>query len=139
MTSPSPIVKQEPVLLFDGYCNFCSSTVQFVLRKERNHVLFFSSLQSDTGKALLAHYHIDPLKTDSLVLIDKDKAYVKSGAAIRLARYMKGAYPLLVAFLIVPPFIRNAVYDYIARHRYKWFGKSESCMVPDPAVRQRFL
>lgn len=125
--------------MFDGYCNFCSSTVQFVIEKEKKPGLYFCSLQSPAGQAILQHFHIDRAITDSLVLIEREKAYVKSAAALRLSRYLRGLYPLLFGFIIVPPFIRNAVYDYIARHRYKWFGKSESCMLPDPKVKARFL
>lgn len=139
MTNLDSTAAEKSILLFDGYCNFCSSTVQFVLKKEKHPELYFASLQSESGKYLLSRFQIDPLKTDSLVLIEHGKAHVKSAAALRLAKHMKGAYPMLAVFLIIPEFIRNAVYDYIARHRYKWFGKSESCMVPDNTVKQRFL
>ena len=132
-------LKDKTVLLFDGYCNFCSSTVQFIFEHEKNNRLHFASLQSETGRELLKHYNIDPEKTDSLVLIENNQAYVKSSAALRLARYLKALYPLLFGFIIIPPFLRNLVYDYIARHRYKWFGKSESCMLPDKQLATRFL
>lgn len=132
-------LRHKPILLFDGHCNFCSSAVQFVAKHEKNQKLFFTSLQSSTGQDLLEHYKIDPVKTDSLVLIDNDKAYVKSGAALRMTRYMKGLYPILSVFMIVPAFIRNTIYDYIARNRYRWFGRSESCMLPDKELGKRFL
>lgn len=132
-------LKHKTILLFDGYCNFCSNTVQFILKHEKNNNLFFASLQSETGVELLNHYHIDPAKTDSLVLVEDNKAYVKSSAALRVSKYLKGLYPALFAFMIIPVFIRNTVYDWIARNRYKWFGKSDSCMLPDPAVKKRFL
>ncbi len=132
-------LKHKPILLFDGYCNFCSSVVQFVNKREKRQELYFASLQSDIGRELLAHYGIDPVKTDSLVLIDRDKAFIKSGAALRLTRYMKALYPLLQIFLAVPSPIRNLVYDFIARRRYKWFGRSESCMLPDKELARRFL
>lgn len=132
-------LQHKSILLFDGYCNFCSSTVQFIFDHEKNNKLHFASLQSDTGIALLKHYQIDPLKTDSLVLIENNKAFIKSSAALRVAKYLRSLYPLLTGFIIIPPFIRNLVYDYIARHRYKWFGKSESCMIPDKELAKRFL
>lgn len=132
-------LRHKSILLFDGYCNFCSSTVQFIFEHEKNHRLHFASLQSENGIALLKHYQIDPLKTDSLVLIENDRAFIKSSAALRLAKYLKNLYPLLAGFIIIPPFLRNLVYDYIARHRYKWFGKSESCMIPDKELAKRFL
>ncbi len=132
-------LKHKSVLLFDGYCNFCSSTVQFVFSREKNDTLYFASLQSESGIELLSHYNIDPKKTDSLVLIENGKAYIKSSAALRLTRYLKALYPLLFGFTIIPAFLRNLVYDYIARNRYKWFGKSESCMLPDKNLATRFL
>jgi predicted DCC family thiol-disulfide oxidoreductase YuxK len=132
-------LKHQSILLFDGYCNFCSSTVQFIFEHEKNRELHFASLQSPTGMELLKHYQIDPSTTDSLVLIEHDKAYVKSAAGLRITKYLKGLYPMLMGFIVVPPFIRNVVYDYIARNRYKWFGKSESCMLPDKELAKRFL
>lgn len=132
-------LQHKSILLFDGYCNFCSSTVQFIFDHEKNNKLHFASLQSDTGIALLKHYQIDPLKTDSLVLIENNKAFIKSSAALRVSKYLRNLYPLLAGFIIIPPFLRNLVYDYIARHRYKWFGKSESCMIPDKELAKRFL
>lgn len=132
-------LKHKPILLFDGYCNFCSSAVQFMAAREKNREMYFTSLQSPVGLELLEHYRIDPATTDSLVLIENDKAYVKSGAALRTTKYMRGLYPLLKGFLIIPPFIRNFVYDFIAKRRYKWFGKAESCMLPDKELAKRFL
>jgi len=132
-------IKHKPILLFDGYCNFCNSTVQFIVKHEKNQELRFASIQSPAGAELLKHYQIDPSKTDSLVLIENDQAYVKSAAGLRITKYLKGLYPLLMGFIAVPPFIRNAVYDFIARNRYKWFGKSETCMLPDKELAKRFL
>lgn len=132
-------LKYKTILLFDGYCNLCSSSVQFFLKHEKNNKLYFTSLQSDVGKEILNHYQIDVSRVDSLVLIEKEKAYIKSSAAIRASKYMKGIYPLATIFLIIPSFIRNIVYDYIAKNRYKWYGKSETCMVPDKNLVNRFL
>lgn len=132
-------LEHKTVLLFDGYCNFCSNTVQFILKHEKKQNIFFASLQSEIGMELLQQYHIDPSQTDSLVLIENKRAYIKSSAALRVSKHLKGLYPALFAFMIVPAFLRNAVYDWIARNRYKWFGKSDSCMLPDPAVKKRFL
>lgn len=136
----SDVTIDKPVLLFDGHCNMCSSAVQFIARHEKNtHKLLFASLQSPTGIELLQRYNIDPKKTDSLVLIENGKAYIKSSAALQTTKYLRGLYPLLTIFIAVPPFIRNAVYDYIAKRRYKWFGRSESCMLPDKEMAKRFL
>lgn len=129
----------KEILLFDGVCNFCNSSVQFIIRHERKPSLSFASLQSPTGAALLKKYGLADKNIDSLVYINKGRLYIKSSAALRLAGRLKGLYPLLMVFLIVPPFIRNAVYDWIARNRYKWFGKKDACMIPDPALRARFV
>jgi predicted DCC family thiol-disulfide oxidoreductase YuxK len=132
-------LKYKTILLFDGYCNLCNSSVQFVLKHEKKEELYFTSLQSEAGIEILKEYSIDVNKVDSLVLIENNKAYIKSSAALKAAKYLKGLYPLLFSFIIVPPFIRNFVYDFIARNRYKWYGKSDTCMIPDKQVAQRFL
>ena len=132
-------LKDKTILLFDGYCNLCHSSVQFVLKHEKKPDLYFSSLQSPLGIELLNKYSIDPNETDSLVLIENNKAFTKSSAALRLSKHLKGIYPLAFCFIIVPPFIRNCVYDYIAKNRYKWYGKKDSCMVPNPDLNKRFL
>ena len=130
---------KNPILLFDGYCNLCNNSVQFILKHEKNTDLVFTSLQSEAGISLLKQYNINPLNLDSLVFIKNNKFHTKSSAALRLTPYLKGLYPLLYSLLIIPPFIRNTVYDYIARNRYKWYGKAESCMMPDKDLVKRFL
>ena len=132
-------LSHKTILLFDGYCNLCHSSVQFVMKHEKHNTLYFTSLQSPTGIELLNHYNIDPLKIDSLVLIENNTAYIKSSAALRLGKYLKGIYSLGYIFLLVPPFIRNWVYDYISKNRYKWYGKQDSCIVPDENLAKRFL
>lgn len=131
--------KPDELVLFDGVCNFCDATVQFIIRHEKKEELKFASLQSATARAILQKYELHEKATDSIVYIHKGRAYLKSSAALHLARRLKGLYPLLFGFIIVPPFLRNAVYDLIARNRYKWFGKKESCMIPSAAQRKRFI
>lgn len=133
------VLENKTILLFDGYCNLCQSSVQFVLKHEKKQVLVFTSLQSPIGKKILNQYSINPNEIDSLVLIKNNKAYIKSSAALRLGYYLKGIYFLGVILIIIPPMIRNFVYDYIAKNRYKWFGKSEACMIPDEKIANRFL
>ena len=132
-------LKNKTILLFDGYCNLCHASVQFVLKHEKKRDTYFTSLQSKTGMEILTYYSIDPLVTDSLVLIENNKAYIKSSAALRLAKHLKGIFPLAFGFIIIPPFIRNCVYDFIAKNRYKWYGKKDSCLIPDPELAKRFL
>lgn len=132
-------LNNKTILLFDGYCNLCQSSVQFVLKHEKKSELYFTSLQSETGIQLLKHYSIDPNEVDSFVLIENNKAFIKSSAALRVLKYLKGLYPLGFGFIIVPEFIRNIVYDFVAKNRYKWYGKTDSCMLPNKDLLKRFL
>lgn len=128
----------HPVILFDGVCNFCDVSVQFILERDPNEIFRFASLQSEAGQGLLKKYHV-PEDVDSMILIESDKVYFKSSAALRISRHLQGTWKLLYILIIVPAPVRNVVYDIIARNRYKWFGKKESCMLPSPNVRKRFL
>ncbi|WP_102262443.1 thiol-disulfide oxidoreductase DCC family protein [Mesobacillus jeotgali] len=128
----------HPVILFDGVCNFCDASVQFILNRDPNETFHFASLQSEAGQELLKKYQVRD-DVDSMILIENDKVYYKSAAALRISRHLRGAWKLLYLFMIVPAPIRNVVYDLIARNRYKWFGQKESCMLPPPDVRKRFL
>lgn len=131
--------KSHKVILFDGVCNLCNGAINFVIKKDKRNVFKFAALQSETGIMLLSKYKIDTSKVDSIILVDGENCYVKSSAALRIAKDLSGGYPLLYGFLILPRFIRDAVYDYIARNRYKWFGKKESCMIPTPELKSKFL
>ncbi|MBC7693913.1 MAG: DUF393 domain-containing protein [Burkholderiales bacterium] len=133
------ILKNKTILLFDGYCNLCHSSVQFILKHEKTQEIYFTSLQSKVGIEILNYYSIDASKIESLVLIEKNKAYLKSTAALRLAKYLKNPFPIAFGLTIIPAFIRNMVYDLIAKNRYKWYGKTDSCLIPDPELAKRFL
>lgn len=133
------LIKNKTILLFDGYCNLCQASVKFILKHERNNYIYFTSLQSPIGIDIQNHYSINHKKIDSFIFIENNNAYIKSSAAIRVSKYLKGFYPFCLWLLIVPPFIRNWIYDYIAKNRYKWFGKKESCLVPDENLAKRFL
>ncbi len=132
-------LNHKDIVLFDGYCHLCNSSIRFIIKHEKNQKLFFASLQSSTGVKLLKQFQIDAQTTDSIVLIQGNQAYVKSSAALRISKYLKGLYPLLYGFMIVPSVLRNWVYDFIARNRYTWFGKIEYCEIPDEKMKQRFL
>lgn len=127
------------VILFDGVCNLCNSSVNFVIRHDKKGVFKFAPLQSDFGTKTLKKYDINPKDTDSIILIDQDKSYIKSSAALYIAKDLSGAYPLLFTFMIVPKFIRNWVYDYVAKNRYRWYGKKDSCMIPTPELKGKFI
>ena len=129
----------ERVILFDGVCNLCNGSVQYVIRHDKEALYRFASLQSHTGQQFLRQYDL-PLKDfTSFVLIEDGVAYTRSSAALRVARRLSGFVRLLYGFIIVPQFIRDAVYNFISANRYKWFGKKDSCMVPTPELKQRFL
>lgn len=133
------ILRNKTILLIDGYCNLCNSSVQFILRHERHNEMYFAALQSPIGKDLLAFYKIDGNIIDSVVLIETNKAYLKSTAILRVCKNLKGFYRLLYAFIIIPKFIRDWFYDGVAKRRYKWFGKQTQCIVPTPQLATRFL
>ena len=129
----------HPTILFDGVCNLCNSSVQYVIKHDSDAVFKFAFLQEETGRQLLKQYGLSSNDLNSFVLIQDNKAYTRSTAALKVAKQLTGPVKLLYGFIIVPAFIRNAVYDLIARKRYKWFGKKDSCMIPTAALRTRFL
>tara|TARA_R110000850_G_scaffold89765_1_gene191873 strand:+ start:158 stop:559 length:402 start_codon:yes stop_codon:yes gene_type:complete len=131
--------KSHKIILFDGVCNLCNGAVTYIIKRDNKNVFKFAALQSEIGQKLTSKFKIDTTKVDSIILIDGEKHYEKSSAALHIAKNFSGAYPLLFGFMIVPKFIRNAVYDYIAKNRYKWFGKMESCMIPTAALKSKFL
>lgn len=130
---------ETKIILFDGVCNLCNGVVQFIIKRDREQKFRFAPLQGKTGKKLLAEFGIDPADTDSIVLVDGDSHYVKSAAALRIAKDLNGIYPLLYSFIAVPGFLRDGVYDIVAKYRYRWFGKKESCMIPTIDLQSRFL
>lgn len=132
-------MSKNAVVLFDGVCNLCSSSVQFIINHDPKGYFKFASLQSEAGQALLQDHQLDTASLKSLVLLEQGKAYTHSTGALRIAKRLSGAWPLLYGFIIIPPFLRNAVYNLIARNRYRWFGKKEACWLPTPALRSRFL
>ena len=128
----------ERIILFDGECNFCDQSVQFIIKRDPEGQFKFASLKSDSGQELLKQ-HNAPGDIDSFVLIEDQHCYFKSSAALRVCKHLKGWWKLTYALLVVPRPVRDFVYEIIARNRYKWFGKKESCMLPSPEERRRFL
>lgn len=128
-----------PIILFDGVCNLCNSSVQFVIRHDPLGKFRFASLQSITGQQLLQQHHLPLNNFSSFVLIEDGKAYTQSTGALKATRHLKGLWKMLYGFIIVPAFIRNSIYNWIANNRYKWFGRQDSCMIPTPALKARFL
>ncbi|SFD69730.1 Predicted thiol-disulfide oxidoreductase YuxK, DCC family [Algibacter lectus] len=134
------VPKQKKLILFDGVCNLCNSSVQYVIKRDKKEQFLFTALQSDTGKQILNQYKIDTAKIDSILLYTPEKGInYKSTAALKVATSLGFPVNLMAIFFIVPTFIRNWVYDFIAKNRYKWYGKKESCMIPTPELKNRFL
>lgn len=128
-----------PVILFDGVCNLCSSVVQFIIKKDKRNTFRFASLQSDFGLSILQKFNLPADTFNSFILYQGGKIFTKSTGALMVAKQLSGAWPLLSVFIFVPAFIRNRVYDLIARKRYKWFGKKEECWIPSRALKNKFL
>ena len=130
---------KHPILLFDGVCNLCNGAVQFVIKNDKNKRFRFAALQSEAGIALSKKYKLPTDRMDTLVFISNNKIYTRSTAALEVAKMLGGFWALMYVFIIVPPFIRDAIYNWVANNRYSWFGKKESCMIPTPELRERFL
>lgn len=126
-------------VLFDGVCNLCNSTVQFIIRNDRRGRFRFAALQSEAGRELLQQYQLPEKALNTVVLIAGGRAFTRSTAALEIARRLDSAWPICYAAVVLPPFLRDSVYDFIARNRYRWFGKQEACMMPSPELKQRFL
>ena len=127
------------IILFDGVCNLCNGAVNFVIKRDPGNVFKFAPLQEKQGALLLKTHAIDIQKLDSIVLIENGNVYTKSSAALRIARKMSNLWPLFFVLLIIPSFIRDGVYDFIAKNRYKWFGKKEQCMIQTLGLKEKFL
>ncbi|WP_111307522.1 thiol-disulfide oxidoreductase DCC family protein [Confluentibacter sediminis] len=134
------IPKNKKLILFDGVCNLCNHSVQYIIKHDKKNLFLFTALQSDIGKEIIEVYNIDTHKTDSILLYIPEKGIdYKSTAALKIARYLGFPINVMSVFFIIPTPIRNWVYDYIAKNRYKWYGKKESCMIPTPELKSKFL
>ena len=131
-------MQTKPVIFFDGLCNLCNGAVQFIIERDQKNTFHFASLQSEFAKAKLVNFDIDPTQLNSFILLENEAIYQRSTAALRVTKKLKGLWPLLYVFIVVPHFIRDGVYNYIAKNRYKWFGKKESCWLPTEELKNRF-
>jgi predicted DCC family thiol-disulfide oxidoreductase YuxK len=127
------------IVLFDGVCNLCSSSVQFILKRDQKDQFLFGSLQGTYGQEMLKKFGLPQNEFNSFMLVEGEKLYTKSSGALRMLKHLGGGWKLLYAFIIVPKFIRDAVYNFIAHNRYRWFGKKEECWLPRPEWRSRFI
>jgi len=132
-------MNNQPVILFDGVCNFCNSAINFTLKRNNKANISFAPLQSEAGQKLLKQYNLPANDMESFVFIENGRAYNRSTAGLRVCRHLRGLWPLCYGLIIVPKFIRDAIYNWIAKNRYKWFGVRQECMIPSPEVKARFL
>ena len=132
--------QDKKIILFDGVCNLCDSSVQYVIRHDKKDVFRFVSLQSELGQKILKHIGINPIHIDSIILYEPGISYYyKSTAALHIAKGMSGIFAFATIFRIIPASLRDSIYDYVAKNRYKWYGKKEACMIPTPEVKAKFL
>lgn len=140
--SPPPVPvgqSASPVVLFDGVCNLCAWAVQFIISRDPTGKFHFASLQSDTGRRLMEEHGLNPGQLDSFVLVEDGRAYTESTAALKVSRHLSGLWPICHICIVLPHFVRDPLYRFIARNRYRWFGKKDSCLMPTPELRARFL
>ena len=128
-----------PIILFDGVCNLCNASVQFIVRNDKHSKFRFASLQSGAGRNLIRQFKLREDKLYSIILVLNNSCFDKSGAALEIAKRLDGLWPLMYLFILVPSFIRDFVYDWISRNRYKWFGQRNECMIPTAELKSRFL
>ncbi len=134
------IPEHKQLILFDGVCNLCNSSIQYVIKHDKKDVFMFAPLQSEVGKQIIEQFNIDTKNVDSILLYSKEKGLKsKSTAALQISRYLGFPIKLWSVFWIVPVFIRNWVYDFVAKNRYKWYGKKDECMIPTPELKSKFL
>lgn len=132
--------KDKKIILFDGVCNLCDNTVQFIIKHDKKDIFRFVAIQSEIGQQIVKYLGIDTSKTDSIILYEPGYAYYyKAEAAMMIAGNLSGPASLLGAFTFLPKGLSNTIYDYVARNRYKWYGKKDACMIPTPELKAKFL
>jgi predicted DCC family thiol-disulfide oxidoreductase YuxK len=129
----------KKIILFDGLCNFCSFWVQFAFKRNKKRDLFYMSLQDERATELLAPHNFNPSTLSSVVFLSDGKIYTQSTAALMICKHLDGAWKAISLLLVIPTFIRDFLYNFVARHRYKWFGKTAVCFIPTPEMKRQFL
>ena len=129
----------DKIILFDGICNLCNFWVKFIIKRDQHKLLKFASLQSDIGITLIQQKRLHFDKMDTILFLDKGMVYQKSNAVLHICKYLDGPWKLAYKLLFIPISIRDTLYDWVANHRYKWFGKTQACIIPTPEIQTRFL
>lgn len=132
-------MEEKAIILFDGICNLCNGAVQFIIKHDPKAYFKFSALQSEFSKDYFQKHRKNEERMGSLILLEHGKVYHQSTAVLKIVRHLSGGWKFFACFLVVPRFIRDWVYEIIAKNRYQWFGRREKCMVPEPGVQDRFL
>jgi predicted DCC family thiol-disulfide oxidoreductase YuxK len=132
-------LKNKKIILFDGVCNLCNSSVHFIIKKDKKKQFLFTSLQSDAARDILLQFQLKNSELDSILLIENGQVYQKSDAILKIVKHLNGIWKMCYGFIILPKFIRDYVYIIIAKNRYRWFGKREVCMIPTKELEMRFL
>ena len=132
-------ISDKKIILFDGVCNLCSKSVQFILKRDKKNQFLFGSLQGNYGQEMLKKYQLPANEFNSFMLIEGDKLYTRSSGALLMLKHLGGWWGLLYVFIIVPKFIRDGIYNWISKNRYKWYGKMNECWLPKPEWKARFL
>jgi len=130
---------QKTIILFDGICNLCNGSVQFILKRDKNEKFLFASLQSDASKNILLQYNVKKITLDSIIIIEDGQVYDKSTAVLKISRHLNWPWTMFSIALHLPLSIRDSVYDFVGRNRYKWFGKKDSCTMMIPEYKNRFI
>ena len=131
--------ENSKVILFDGVCNLCNDSVKFIIKNDKRDIFKFAPLQSEYGINVQNRHNININEINSIILINGEKIFTKSNAALRIAKDLGAPYFIFYIFIVIPVFIRNFIYDFIAKNRYKWFGKMESCMIPSNELKNKFF
>jgi predicted DCC family thiol-disulfide oxidoreductase YuxK len=135
----SKIKASQRLVLFDGFCHFCNNSVNFIIDRDPKKKFVFASLQSTLAKDILNQMHEQSIAIDTIILIQHNKIYKRSRAALEIVKQLNGLWPLCYVAIVIPGFLRDIVYNYIAKNRYKWFGRLDACRVPTLEMRERFL
>lgn len=130
---------QNPVILFDGVCNLCNRSVQFIINRDPSCIFRFAPLQSETGKNLLSKFDLPNDKLDSIILVENNEYYLRSTAALKILQRLGALWKIVYVLMLVPRPVRDYIYDIVARNRYKWYGKRAECMIPSSDIESRFL
>ena len=129
----------RPIILFDGVCNLCDSAVLFIIKHDKKELFMFASLQSIAGQKLLQQYNLPADELNSFIFIYKGKAFSRSTGALKVVKKLNGLLPILYSFIVLPEFFRDSIYKWVAKNRYKWFGKKDTCLIPITELKARFL